>query len=393
MAEKKLRLAYVIASQGHRRRFLSEHDFQPWVENVNKLLNASDFRTVLFSAGDHSGIYFSDYRRLKIIIHKKIRLLDDYFSIFLSFKMLVARRPAFVVIHGLQHYLTLISLIVYGLLKRAPLLILVHGMYATNGPVESVRDKIIKLLLELLKKTNSQCFLLSLTHYDKGKLMKKWGIIDSRVFVSLFPLFMSFDEIRTLSNVERVVKRECGNQCTFLYVGRLAEEKEIHKIILAFYKLLKTGYKVRLIIVGGGPLEQQISSLVQRLRLSNEINIQGIVWGDKKWNFFVESDALILASRHEGLPRVIIEAFAAGKSVVVPRISGIPEIVVHDINGVLFEGEEELVECVAEFVEKIDLFREIGMANKKIVMERMILETTGLEDFKRIIGRIGICAY
>lgn len=389
--DTKFKLANVVASQGHPKKWLGENQFQPWVENVNKLLETCGFRTVLLSAGDHSGIYSSEDRKLKIIIHKKMGLFNDYFSIFLSFTMLVTRKPAFVIVHGLQHYLTLMSLIVYGLLKRTPLLILVHGIYEVSNPVALLRDKFIKSLLKLLNKTSPRYFLLSLTHYDKVNLVKKWGLVDSHVFVSFFPLFISLDEIRVLSKMESV-KRELGNQCTFLYLGRLSQEKEIDKIILAFDKVLKKGYKARLIIVGGGPLEQQIISLVQKLKLNNAIDMQGIVWGDKRWNFFVESDALVLASKHEGLPRVIIEAFAAGKSVVVPRIGGIPEVVKHDVNGFLFESEEELAERVAEIVEKISLIRSISMANKKIVMDRMILETRGLEDFRRILSQLGVCA-
>lgn len=345
----------------------------------------------MFSAGDHKGIYFSDKRRLKIVIHRKIGVLNDYFSISLSFTMLISRAPTLVIVHGLQHYSTLISLIVYGLLKRKPTLILVHGIYEASNAVELLRDRFIKFLLKLLDKSNPRCSLLALTRYDKENLTRRWGLSDDRVFVSFFPLFMSTDEIRALSCAESATMRDSGNRCTFLYIGRLSPEKEIDKIIFAFDKVVKRGYEARLTIIGGGPLEQQITSLVRKLGLNDRVNIPGIVWGDKKWNFYNESDALVLASKHEGLPRVILEAFAAGKSVVVPRISGIPELVTHELNGFLFENEEELVDVMSRIAEKIDLFRNNAKVNKKTVMDQMILETRGLEDFIRIVSQIGIC--
>jgi len=320
-----------------------------------------------------------------------MRMLNDYFSIFLSIMMLINRKPSFVIVHGLPHYLTLTSLVVYGLLKRTPLLILVHGIYENSNPITLLKDKSIKYLLKLFNKTNSPCLLLALTHYDKTYLIEKWGLVDTRVIVSRFPLYVSLDEIGALSNFESAVRGESRNQCTFLYLGRLSAEKGIHKIILAFKKIHNKGYKARLIIVGGGSLKKQIISLVERLGLNNVIEIHGAIWGDRKWDFYVKSDALVLASKHEGFPRVVIEAFAAGKSVVVPRIRGIPEVVTHGINGFVFENEEELVECMVKIIEKTKLARSIGKANKRIVMEQMILETSGLENLGRIISQMGIC--
>lgn len=392
MSHIKAKSVYVIASQGHRRRFLGEHHFQPWVKNVNKLLRVCGFRTLLLSAGDHSGVYYSKGGRLKIIIHKKMRLLNDYFSIFLSFLMLINRTPTLVIVHGLPHYMTLASLVVYGLLKRTPLLILVHGIYENSNPITLLKNRSIKFLFKLFGKTNPPCLLLSLTHYDKICLTKKWGFMDTRVIVSTFPLFISLDEIRALSNLESTGRAGLRNQCSFLYLGRLSAEKGIDKIILALYKILKKGYKAQLTIVGGGSLKRQIISLVERLRLDNVIKVEGAARDDQKWNFYLESDVLVLASKHEGFPRVILEAFAAGKSVVVPHVCGIPEVVTHGINGFVFKNEEELVECMVDCIEKTNLIRSIGKNNKKIVMERMILETSGLESFSRIISQMGICA-
>jgi glycosyltransferase involved in cell wall biosynthesis len=48
-----------------------------------------------------------------------------------------------------------------------------------------------------------------------------------------------------------------------------------------------------------------------------------------------DATALVLPSRSEGLPRVVIEAFCRGRPVVGARAGGIPDIVEDDVNGVL----------------------------------------------------------
>jgi glycosyltransferase involved in cell wall biosynthesis len=51
--------------------------------------------------------------------------------------------------------------------------------------------------------------------------------------------------------------------------------------------------------------------------------------------------ALIIPSRSEGLPRVVIEAFAAGVPVVASRVGGLPELVEHDVNGLLVDLDDQ----------------------------------------------------
>src|SRR4029077_10412333 len=53
-----------------------------------------------------------------------------------------------------------------------------------------------------------------------------------------------------------------------------------------------------------------------------------------------ESWALVLPSRSEGLPRVVIEAFCRGRGVVGSRAGGIPDLVEHRRNGLLVHADD-----------------------------------------------------
>jgi len=387
--DRRIQLAYVVASQGYLGESFCEDTFPPWVKNVNRLLELYGFRTVLFSVGGLSCTRYSTKRKLKIIIDRKIDLLRDYYSITTTLRMLFSEKPALVVVHGLQHFLTLSTLLLFGLVRRTPILIIVHGTYIDLEPLSSIRDRIIRSLLKLLDRTDFRYLMLFLTNYDRDYLLGKWELNEKTATVSFFPLYISLEEAKTISNIEDAPEDEKRDSCTFLYVGRLSSNKQIHRIVLALHRILMRGQKGQLTIVGDGPLRKDISCLVKKLGLTSAVNMTGFTVGKEKWRFYVNSDALVLTSRREGLPRVIIEAYGAGRPVIVPRVCGISEIVENEINGFVFNDEKDLVRYMTQVIERRSFARDVGLNNKATVWRNMILERNGLKHFEHAISRLG----
>jgi len=382
-----IRLAHIIVSQGHHRHFFGKYSFQPWVENVNKLLKAHGFKIVVLSSGECNAVYYSSSGEKRIIIHKKLGALQDYFSILIPFKALFSVKPNLIVIHGLQHLLTLSSLFIYGILKRVPILTIVHGLYGYQNPIALLRDIAIKLLLRLIERTHVHIKLLSLTDYDKNCLIKRWGASATQIIVSLFPLYMSIDEIKELAK-SREFSKSSETKNVFLYLGRISPEKRIHKIILAFHELLKKGYEAQLLIIGNGPSKRELADLVKTLNFSGNVETPGIARGGYKWGYYNRSNALVLASKQEGFPRVVIEAFCSGKPVIAPNIPGLSEIIKRNKNGFLFETEEDLVNSMIEVIKKPELCRTIGIANENLILKHMVIETNGFNEFAQLIKAV-----
>lgn len=385
--EEVAKLAYVIASQGIPREWLLQGRFQPWVENVNRLLQISGFKTVLFCAGDLDAVLYSKERELKMFIDKKLSFLHQFFSISTIIRMLLGEKPHLVVVHGLQHFMTLAALLTFGIIRRTSMVIIIHGIYEAHDPMSSISDRIIRSLLRLLDRTSLGYLMLFLTHYDEDYLSTRWRLNSRATTVSPFPLYMNLEEAQALSKTERV-SGETRDLCTFLYVGRLSPNKQVDRIILALHRILRNGHKAQLIIMGDGPLREQLSSLIEELGLKDVVKMPGVLLGRSKWKFYVKSDAVVLASKSEGLPRVIIEAFFAGKPVIVPDACGIPEVVKNDVNGFVFHDEDDLVQHMIQVIERRDLAEQLGVANKAMAREKMFLENEGRKDFENIIARL-----
>ena len=73
---------------------------------------------------------------------------------------------------------------------------------------------------------------------------------------------------------------------------------------------------------------------------------------------------LVVPSRSEGLGRVILEAFARGRAVVATRVGGIPDLVEHDLNGLLVEGGNvtALVDALTQILTEDGLAARLGAA-------------------------------
>lgn len=98
-----------------------------------------------------------------------------------------------------------------------------------------------------------------------------------------------------------------------LYVGRLAPEKRIPDIIEA-YSLIASSIPDDLFILGEGPELERCKIVANRLGKNKRIHFMGHV--DDPTPYFLSNRLLVLASTHEGLPTVLIEALAAGCDVV-----------------------------------------------------------------------------
>ncbi|MEZ4668202.1 MAG: glycosyltransferase family 4 protein [Anaerolineae bacterium] len=123
-----------------------------------------------------------------------------------------------------------------------------------------------------------------------------------------------------------------------LYAGVLIPLKEVHTLIDAFAAVAPEVQQAHLWLVGKPENESYAASLrqqVQRLGLGERVTFVGAVTQQELGGYMGRARALVLASRSEGLPRVVVEAMLNGLVVIASRVSGIPEIVEDGVTGYL----------------------------------------------------------
>ena len=146
-------------------------------------------------------------------------------------------------------------------------------------------------------------------------------------------------------------------------VGHAVPVKGWDVTIKAFVQVHKQIPNARMILVGDRTsLEyyNQLTGLVKQYEMEENIKFTGK--RDDIPEILKASDIFILPSRSEGLSLALIEAMAAGLPCVAARVGGIPEVINHRENGLLFEREsvEELTGHLVRLIEDRSLRTKIA---------------------------------
>ena len=126
-------------------------------------------------------------------------------------------------------------------------------------------------------------------------------------------------------------------------LGRLVEKKGFDVLIEAVAILKQRGHELELLIAGDGPLRNELTALVQQLELSTSVTFVGSLSHSAVPAWMDSLDVFVLACKQDangdmdGIPVVLMEAMAQGLPVVSTRLSGIPELVMHQRSGLLAE--------------------------------------------------------
>lgn len=130
-----------------------------------------------------------------------------------------------------------------------------------------------------------------------------------------------------------------------LYVGSLEQRKGVDLLLRAFARARQPDWQLE--IIGDGPERANLEALARTESLAASVTFKGAQTNENVRAAMLQSSLLVVPSRigarnqTEGLPTVIVEAFSARLPVVATRLTGIPEIVLHDVTGLLFEMEDE----------------------------------------------------
>ncbi|NJO99251.1 MAG: glycosyltransferase, partial [Pleurocapsa sp. CRU_1_2] len=134
----------------------------------------------------------------------------------------------------------------------------------------------------------------------------------------------------------------------FLAVGRLNPQKDFPNLLNAFAQVRKQ-QAAHLIILGEGQERQKLESIIDKLNISNDVLLPGFV--TNPYPYMKRASCLVLSSKDEGLPTVLIEAMACGCPVVATDCpSGPEEILARGTYGLLVavKNSEALGEAMLE---------------------------------------------
>jgi len=166
---------------------------------------------------------------------------------------------------------------------------------------------------------------------------------------------------------ERVARFD--KQMLLVSAGRLSHEKG-HDVLVRAVALLDSDIDVHIDIYGDGPERSLLSSLIRKLGVEGRVQLHGFV--PDVLLLLRDSDGMILPSRSEGMPNILLESWAQHCPVIVTAVGGVPEMVTHEIDGLVCQPDspEDLARAIEWAYQNRESFASMGSNGFRTVAER-----------------------
>ncbi|MEW6102052.1 MAG: glycosyltransferase family 4 protein [Candidatus Omnitrophota bacterium] len=123
-----------------------------------------------------------------------------------------------------------------------------------------------------------------------------------------------------------------------LFVGRLQEVKAPLRLLEAFSDYLKLQGHANLVIIGEGNLKESMQEFSRKMNIQESVFFVGSVSQELLAKFYRASDALLLSSNFEGMPRCVLEALSSGLPVVATDVGEVKRVVKNGFSGEVVDG-------------------------------------------------------
>jgi glycosyltransferase involved in cell wall biosynthesis len=148
-----------------------------------------------------------------------------------------------------------------------------------------------------------------------------------------------------------------GGRDYMVCVAHLREHKGQDVLLRAFQQLAARFPALELDLIGDGPFRAPLEKLAFELGIGDRVNFRGLVPSEQVRKQVAAARAFCLPSRREPFGMVLLEAMSLRVPVVATTAGGIPEVVRHDVDGVLVSPDdpEQLAEALRKILEDAPL--------------------------------------
>jgi glycosyltransferase involved in cell wall biosynthesis len=159
-----------------------------------------------------------------------------------------------------------------------------------------------------------------------------------------------------------------------LFAGRLDPQKDPLWLLNSFSAIHRRIEDVHLLFAGQGPLEPVIKKTIGQLGLENRVHLLG--WRADVPELLKSADVLVLPSKWEGMPNIVLEAFAAGLPVVAAEVEGIRDLVRDNETGWVVKSRDPdaLIEPISRILEDPHFAVSLGQSAQALVFKKFTWE-------------------
>ncbi len=205
-------------------------------------------------------------------------------------------------------------------------------------------------------------------------LIKDFHVSQENIFV--IPNGIDSDRFTPVTEALRQRQRNQWNITAPQVIGiiaRLSDVKGIDVLLHAMNKVVAQCPDVLLLIVGEGPEESRLVTLVDRLKLQKNVRFESVV--NQTAEILPVFDVFIMPSRQEGLGLSVMEAQACALPVIASKVGGLVDLIEDARTGYFVppENVDALAQKIIEVLKNPQQAQEVGMAARAQVIKNFSL--------------------
>lgn len=154
------------------------------------------------------------------------------------------------------------------------------------------------------------------------------------------------------------------NDNILLYIGRIAEEKNLDELLRLFKKALIEIPDMKFLIVGGGPYLNSLCKLIKELNLTESVKFTGMIDSKIIYKYYKLGNIFMTASKSESQGLTYLEAMASGCSVLCRWDLCIDKLIANGETGFTYTNEEEFVYSLKQLLYNTELRKKIQYNSK-----------------------------
>lgn len=220
----------------------------------------------------------------------------------------------------------------------------------------------------LRKKCNRSASFLTISEYNR-EFLERIGL--SKDKLAVVRCGVSLRPRNLVHSSERLVHCKLGS------LGRMVEKKGFDDLLRAVALLKKEGQSVELGLAGDGPLLAELKALTVELGIADSVHFLGKMDHHQVATWLQSLDVFVLACKKDkrgdmdGIPVVLMEAMSQSVPVISTKISGVPELVIHQQTGLLSApgNHIDLAEKVALLINDSTLREQLAKGAQLHVMQ------------------------
>lgn len=296
-------------------------DFFPGKYQV-EVIEKSRFETVIQKYSKNIFLYLANYNSLRQFSFKKqLKLVSKFYFV-------LQNKEAIFHFHNIQSLNN--DVVEYMKNNKIKYVVSLRGYDVTILPITSEsREKFVIAVLKNAWKIHSVCEDL------KIRVVNRFGIEASKIQTI-------YRTPKLTSTFKAPIVEKLDTTINIFTISRIHWKKCLSESLMAIKTLINQGYKVAYHIIGGsegnGQEFEKLNYLIIELGLKDVVYLHGYVSEENYPEFLKDMHIFWMPTLNEGIPNILYYILKCGFPVIASNVNGIPEVIEHGKNGMLFSN-------------------------------------------------------